>query len=282
MSNFPWPIITDHPDTSDYSESIINLDATLQIEASGNEIRVRWNPTTTSPFINELLIQGKACWIIEFHCPKTLLLRRLQIAHGGLVEEQLSFNDFRGDVDINVFIKCTTEMDGFRPSGLKDSDMAISFELRTGDIIGVGHKSFPAEPSFLQAPGMRTLFKIRPVNLNEQYVSYRYNDDGEYFTIVLEKELYKQFSMARLSANPACRKATSALIVLPALVLLVQELCGKIANPDNLTPAEQNLMRLIKDRGVELGVDSHPIEVAMVLLEKSQFLATCFEKLSKQ
>ncbi len=280
MNNFPWPVITDNPATSDYPGLIINLKE-LSIEASSEGMRVAWAPSTSADFINQMLAHGQVCWVVEFNCTKTLFMRRLKVPYNGTLNELLSFNEVRGDVYINVYVQCAANIDSFKPQGISPDLTSLDFSLKSGDIIGSGHIKVFADPDYLMAPGMRSIFKIRPAGPIDGSASYRCSDDGEYFTIVLSKTLYGQFHRARQGANTAGKKAASGLIVLPPLALLIKELSALDPNSPDLTTAQRRLFKLLESCGiVELTSNTPPLEAAMKLLENSKVLATCFERIS--
>lgn len=279
MNNFPWPVITENPATTDYPGLTINLNE-LSIEASAEGMRVVWQPSTNAAFINQMLAEGRSCWVVEFNCPKTLFMRRLNVPFEGALNELLSFNEVRGDVYINVYVQCAENIDSFKPQGISPELSSLDFSLKSGDIIGSGHFKVFADPDYLMAPGMRSIFKIRPAGPTDGNVAYRCNDDGEYFTIVLSKTLYGQFHRARQSANTVGKKAASGLIVLSPLALLIKDLSADPKSPD-LTTAQRRLLKLLESCGItELNTNTPPLEAAMKLLENSKVLATCFEKIS--
>lgn len=280
MSNFPWPIITENPATTDYPGLTINL-RDLSVEASVEGMRIMWAPSTNADSLNKMLNEGQACWVVEFNCPKTLFMRRHNVPYGGALDALLSFNEVRGDVYINVYVQCAMNIDNFKPQGMAPELAALDFSLRSGDIIGSGHFKVFADPDFLMAPGMRSIFKIRPAGPADGSASYRCSDDGEYFTIVLSKTLYGQFHRARQSAGAAGKKAASGLIVLPPLALLIKDLSTVDPDSPNLTTAQRRLFKLLESCGIaELNASTPHLEVAMKLLENSKVLATCFEKIS--
>lgn len=281
MNNFPWPIITDNPATSDYEGLISSLHKEMTIEASSEGISFRWNPATSSDFINQMLAQGQACWIIEFNCPKTLLMHRLKLPINTELSKLLSFNEVRGDVYINVYIQCAAQIDAFKPAGIPPELAALDFSLRAGDIIGSARMKVFADPEYLMAPGMKSIFKIRPAGPTDGNASYRCNNDGDYFTIVLNKTLYNQFERARMSAKSAGKKAASGLIVLTPLTLLIKDLIGVDPTKADLTTAQRRLLTLLESCGIPaLTSNIQPIEAAMQLLEKNKVLPTCFERMS--
>jgi hypothetical protein len=279
MNNFPWPVITNNPASSDYVGAIINLQKQISIEASADGMSVSWDPSTGSEFINQMLAQGLACWVVEFNCPKTLFMRRIKVLYKDKLNQALSFDEVRGEVYMSVYIQCETNIDGFRPTGVSSDLASLDFSLRSGDIIGFARMKVFADPEYLMAPGMKSIFKIRPAGTNEGNASYQCSNDGEYFTIVLSKVLYEQFHRARMSANAAGKKAASGLIVLPPLVLLIKELA--ILGPEcaDLTMAQRRLFDLLDQHGIGDLRNSQPLEVALKLLEKNQVLATCFERI---
>lgn len=280
MSAFPWPVLTDDPATSDYPGLIINSKE-LTAETLPEGMRILWNPSTSAAFVNQMLDEGGAVWIVEFCCPKTMFMRRQRVANKDSLKELLSFNEVRGEVSVNIYIQCTDNIEDFRPQGISPELESFGFSLKPGDIIGTGQVRVFADPEFIMAPGMRSIFKIRPAGPADGSATYQCNDDGDYFTIVLERSIYNQFESARRSANVAGKKAASALIVLPPLVLTIKTLCELDPKVADLSNAQRRLLTLLESCGVpSLTSATPPIEAAMLLLEKSNVLTTCFERIS--
>jgi len=283
MNTFPWPVITDDPETSDYAEKIIPLHGSLELAATSEGMEVNWVPDAQAPYVKQLLSDGKARWVIEFSCAKTMLLRRQYLKDGDTLNKMLSFDEYRGDVDMNVFIECVETIEVFKPEGLSPGMPVFEFSMNPGDIIGIAHINLFADPGFHNAPGMRSLFKILPAQESDTATSYRYSDNGEYFTITLSKELYGQFEKSWRNNNGAGKKAASALVVLAPMSLIIQDMINKRDEPESLSTSHRRLCTLLESVGIsELTANTQPIEAALKLLHKSEILKTCFEKLSKR
>jgi hypothetical protein len=283
MNTFPWPVITDDPETSDYAEKIIPLHGSLELAATSEGMEVNWTPDAQATYVKQLLSEGKARWVIEFSCPKTMLLRREHLKDGDTLKKMLSFDEYRGDVDMNVFVECVETIEVFKPEGLSPGMPVFEFSMNQGDIIGIAHINLFADPGFHNAPGMRSLFKILPAQESDTVTSYRYSDNGEYFTITLSKDLYGQFEKSWRNNNGAGKKAASALVVLAPMSLIIQDMINKRDEPESLSTSHRRLSTLLESVGIsELTANTQPIEAALKLLHKSEILKTCFEKLSKR
>ncbi len=283
MNTFPWPVITDDYETTDYPENIIPLHGSLELVATSEGMEVKWTPDAQAPYVKQLLAEGKARWVIEFSCAKTMLLRRDYLKDGEQLVKVLSFNEYRGGVDMNVFVECVETIPVFKPEGLSPGMPVFEFSMNPGDIIGVAHINLFADPGFHNAPGMRSLFKILPAKDDDTVSSYRFSDNGEYFTITLSKDLYGQFEKSWRNNNGAGKKAASALVVLAPMSLIIQDMINKRDEPESLSTSHRRLSTLLEGVGIpELTVNTHPIEAALKLLHKSDMLKTCFEKLSKR
>jgi hypothetical protein len=283
MNTFPWPVITDDPETSDYAEKIIPLHGSLELTATSEGMEVNWTPDAQATYVKQLLSEGKARWVIEFSCAKTMLLRREHLKDGDTLKKMLSFDEYRGDVDMNVFVECVETIEVFKPEGLSPGMPVFEFSMNPGDIIGIAHINLFADPGFHNAPGMRSLFKILPAQESDTVTSYRYSDNGEYFTITLSKDLYGQFEKSWRNNNGAGKKAASALVVLAPMSLIIQDMINKRDEPESLSTSHRRLSTLLESVGIsELTANTQPIEAALKLLHKSEILKTCFEKLSKR
>jgi hypothetical protein len=283
MNTFPWPVITDDAETTDYEGKIIPLHSTLELTATSEGMEVKWTPDAEAHYVKQLLAEGKARWVIEFSCAKTMLLRREAMKDGDRLNRTLSFDEYRGDVDMNVFIECIKTIPDFKPEGLTPGLPTFEVCLNSGDIIGVAHINLFADPGFHKAPGMRSLFKILPAQDSDTVTAYRYSDNGEYFTITLSKDLYGQFEKSWRNNNGAGKKASSALVVLAPMSLIIQDMIYRREEPQSLSTSHRRLCILLEAVGVsELTPNTQPIEAALKLLHKSEVLKTCFEKLSKR
>ena len=184
---------------------------------------------------------------------------------------------------MNVFVECVETIEVFKPEGLSPGMPVFEFSMNPGDIIGIAHINLFADPGFHNAPGMRSLFKILPAQESDTVTSYRYSDNGEYFTITLSKDLYGQFEKSWRNNNGAGKKAASALVVLAPMSLIIQDMINKRDEPQSLSTSHRRLSTLLESVGIsELTANTQPIEAALKLLHKSDVLKTCFEKLSKR
>ena len=283
MNTFPWPVITDDLETTDYAGKIIPLHGTLTLTASSDGMEVKWMPDAQAPYVKQLLSAGTARWVIEFSCAKTMLLRREFLKDGEILNKLLSFDEYRGDVDMNVFVECIQTIEAFKPDGLTPGLPTFEFSMNPGDIIGVAHINLFADPGFHNAPGMRSLFKILPAKDEDKFSTYRFSDNGEYFTITLCKDLYGQFEKSWRNNNGAGKKAASALVVLAPMALIIQDMITQRDEPQSLSTSHGRLRTLLEGVGIsELTANTQPIEAALTLLHKSDVMKTCFEKLSKR
>jgi hypothetical protein len=283
MNTFPWPVITDDPETTDYAGKIIPLHGSLELTATSDGMEVKWTPDAQATYVKQLLIAGTARWVIEFSCAKTMLLSREYLKDGEMLNKLLSFDEYRGDVDMNIFIECAETIEVFKPEGLTPDLPTFEFSMNPGDIIGVAHINLFADPGFHKAPGMRSLFKILPANDDDKSTTYQVKDNGEYFIITLSKDLYGQFEKSWRNNNGAGKKAASALVVLAPMALIIHDMINKRDEPQSLNTSHGRLRTLLEGVGVyELTANTQPIEAALKLLHKSDMLKTCFEKLSKR
>jgi hypothetical protein len=283
MNTFPWPVITDDPETTDYAGKIIPLHGSLALTATSEGMEVKWTPDAQAPYVKQLLAAGTARWVIEFSCAKTMLLRREYLKDAETLDKLLSFDEYRGDVDMNVFVECVETIEVFKPEGLTPGLPTFEFSMNPGDIIGVAHINLFADPGFHKAPGMRSIFKILPANDDDKSTTYQVKDNGEYFIITLSKDLYGQFEKSWRNNNGAGKKAASALVVLAPMALIIQDMINKRDEPQSLNTSHGRLRTLLEGVGVsELTANTQPIEAALKLLHKSDMLKTCFEKLSKR
>lgn len=281
MKTFPWPLITDNPETSDYNKSIINFDtpAPIKIIASKDGMNIEWVPAVNSDYINKLIDQNKVAWEVEFSCPATMLLKRIKLKKGEVLKELLTYNDYRRTVNIIFYIKCIDEIVNFKPDGISDDIPNIEFQLKSGDIIGKGEINIFADPKFNKSPGMRSLFKIYPAK-NDDF-QFRYDNIGDVYKITLGKKIYDNFEKSWRNNNSIGRKAASGLVVLTPLSLIIDQI---IKNTEHgTTNAEACLLQLIKEAEIDIkDTKLSPIEIALKLLENSKVLETSFDKISKR
>ena len=283
MNTFPWPVITDDTETTDYAGKIIPLHGSLELAATTEGMEVKWTPDAQATYVKQLLSEGKARWVIEFSCAKTMLLSREHLKDGDTLNKMLLFDEYRGDIDMNVFVECVENIEVFKPEGLSPDLPIFEFSMNPGDIIGIAHINLFADPGFHNAPGMRSLFKILPAQDDDATSTYRFSDNGEYFTITLSKDLYGQFEKSWRNNNGAGKKAASALVVLAPMSLIIQDMINKRDEPESLSTSHGRLRTLLEGVGIsELTANTQPIEAALKLLHKSDMLKTCFEKLSKR
>lgn len=281
MKTFPWPLITDNPETSDYTKATISLDSPspLRILATKDGIEVEWIPTVNSNYINNLLSQNKVAWEVEITCPSTMLLKRVKIKKGEIYKDLLSFNDYRRTVSIVVYIKCTDVIHNFKPDGISDDIPNIEFQLKSGDIIGRGEVNIFADPRFNKSPGMRSLFKIEPAKNDD--IQFRFDNIGDFYKITLGKKIYDNFEKSWRNNNSIGRKAASGLVVLTPLSLIIERIMKN--SEEGTTNAEACLLQLIKEAEIDIKETKlSSIEIALKLLENSKVLETSFDKISKR
>ena len=281
MKTFPWPLITNNPETSDYKKALINLEtpSPLKIEASKDGINIEWQPSVNSDYINSLFSNNKVAWEIEISCPATMLLKRLELKKDEVFKHLLSYNDYRRTVDIVVYIKCVNDVINFKPEGISDDIPDIDFKLKSGDIIGKAEFRIFADPKFNKSPGMRSLFSIERAENDE--IQFRYYNKGDSFVIILGNKLYGNFEKSWRNNNPVGKKAASGLVILTPLSIIIDNVRKNIEQ--STTSADASLIQLMHEAGIDINdTKLSSIEIALKLLEKSNVLETSFEKISKR
>lgn len=282
MNIFPWPLITNNPDTCDYKDATINLEdnSSLQILSVQEGIKIEWKPMVNSNYLSNLIEKNKLAWEVEFSCPATFLLKRIKINQGENLKVILSYNDYQGDVCMTVYIKCLTGITNFKPDGINANIPDINFTLKEGDIVGIAKINFFADLKYNRAPGVRSLFEIKSSERDDD--SFKFESGNNTYRIILGKKIYVNFEKSWRNNNPAGRKAASGFVLLTPLALIIDEI-RKSADNGTPTNAQAKLVHFIEQAEIDLyNTNLNSIEIALKVLEKSDVLKTCFDKISKR
>ena len=285
MKIFPWPVLTDEPD-GDYPNQAIET-SNLNCTSDGIGLSIDWTPSTTCPYLNELLEKGDAKWLIELQCHRTLFIERHYHSVGHL-KIPVSPEDVRGTLHFRAYITATNDLT-IEPSGVKE-ELAGKYELLEGDQLGWYETTFETDPEFAKNPGLRSLFTFREADENESGTYYKLTETGDRFVIILSKSTYVKYATSR-SAKADVKLASTTLLILPALVETLGMLRDKASeNTDGQTLKAEDieeapLRRLALLLRHRLSLEPHQVDdcssIAVQLIQgKTDLLAGCLSTLN--
>ncbi len=285
MKIFPWPVLTDELD-GDYPKQAIVTD-NLTCTSDGVGLSIVWTPATNCPYLNRLIENGDAKWLIELQCHRTLFIERHYHSYGHL-NITLSPDDIRGTLHFRAYITATKDLQ-IEPSGVKE-ELAGKYELLEGDQLAWYETTFETDPEFAKNPGLRSLFTFREANENETGTYYKLTETGDRFVVILSKPTYVRYATSR-SARADVKLASTTLLILPALVETLGMLKDKASeiNEGSTLKAEdieeaplRRLALLLRHR---LSLEPHQVDdcssIAVQLIQgKTDLLAGCLSTLN--
>jgi len=285
MKIFPWPVLTDDTE-GDYPNQVIES-SNLVCSSDGVGLSIDWTPTTTCPYLNALLDNGDAKWLIELQCHRTLFIERYNHSCGHL-NILVSPEDVRGTLHFRAYITATKQL-SIEPTGVNEQ-LAGKYDLLEGDQLGWYETTFETDPEFAKNPGLRSLFTFREADEDESGTYYKLTETGDRFVIILSKSAYVKYATSR-SARADVKLASTTLLILPALVETLGMLKEKSSeNSDGQTLKAEDieeapLRRLALLLRHRLSLEPHQLDdcssIAVQLIQgKSDLLADCLSTIN--
>lgn len=131
--SFPHPVLGNGDDIS-----IGEISPDVAYEISDEAIHLSIGELTTGHSeIDNMIVNGDALWHFRIQCSRTYM-RENFAANDNSFEVRLKGEDYEGMVDVEVSVVAATDIDRYRPDGIHEDYEDEQFQLRAGEVIGVG------------------------------------------------------------------------------------------------------------------------------------------------
>lgn len=215
---YTYPVLSE--EKNDYNSSV--FDVGFQYRMNGvNNLRLEFNITLDNEEIRNLIIEGKAEYVVHIECSNTAFRTTLHS-----ITEQTSIDipvgRIYGKLEIIALIVSKENINHFINSDWNDDYDGISFDLTKGSILG--YKNLPAldiVKNYEELTTASSIFKVyKRLTTEEKPVDV--NIDSAQIKIGLGTQEYETYSHF-------CKKAQfqpilNSMLVFPALVYVFEEL----------------------------------------------------------
>jgi hypothetical protein len=131
--SYPHPVLGNGDDIS-----IGEISPTVAYEISDEAILLSVDGLTSGHAdIDQMLKDGDAIWHLRIQCSRTYM-RENFAANDSSFEVRLRGEDYEGMVDVDATIVARSDITDYRPAGLHEDYEDEKFQLRAGEVIGVG------------------------------------------------------------------------------------------------------------------------------------------------
>lgn len=215
---YTYPVLSE--ETDDYNSSVFDVD--LQYMMNGvNNLQLEFNFTLDNEELQNLIIDGKAEYVIHIECSNTAFRTMLHS-----ITEQLSIDipvgRIYGKLEIIALIVSKESINNFMNYDWNDDYIGISFNLSKGSILG--YKNLPVldiVKNYEELTSASSIFLVYK-RLTTEEKPMKVNIDSAQIRIGLGTQEYDTYSHF-------CRKSQfqpilNSMIVFPVLVYVFEEL----------------------------------------------------------
>lgn len=214
---FAYPVLSDEKD--DYIQSVFQVDYKTKME-DVNTLRLTFSIEMTCEEINDLIVSGDAEFVIHLECSKTAYRKiKKSISKNFFID--IPIDQINGTLELVALIILKEDVESFVCSDWSEDFEGMTFSLEHSSIIGYQNLSeINISKDYEEFANSNSIFTV--------YKKYK---DEKYFDIDLEHEKIKiglpvnDYELyGKYSGNKDCQAVLNAMLVLPAMVYIFEEL----------------------------------------------------------
>lgn len=245
---YPYPVL--YKKNDDYEESVFEGDADVCIE--GPNLRLRFSIHTDNTELMQLIESGKASYVYHLECPATGY-RKAHYYENGEEDLLISQKSIRDVFQVCSFIVARQDIPGYTNQKFNSDYKGIHFDIDKGCVLAVGDQiCFNIDPQvddFSNTPSIFNIIKMADPSVAVLHVDL----EGEKIRVYLPVGDYSNYNT--LKTNLRYKPILNSLIVLPALIYTLEEICAIGAEERNDQYGDYRWYRALRKTLLKMNID---------------------------
>lgn len=214
---FPYPVIK--PVEEDFTQSIFNIDISINEDEIVNELVVNCNVYLDNKEIEKEVNKGNLSYVVHIEESETMF-RKAYYFNQKKYEIRIPLDDIRSVIEVMSFITVVEPIEQFQTNDLDDIYTGIDIFYDKGNIVGIGSpKRVDITKEDDEIEGVSSIFLVVPDEKIKEV--FEMSMDRDRITIKISQksfELYKNLLGIYKATNNQNNKILLTLMVLPAFV----------------------------------------------------------------
>lgn len=259
---YPYPVL--YKKSDDYIDSSFTGDADVSLE--GANLCMHFSVDLKNEKLAELVEEKKAAFLYHLECPATGL-RTAHCYEPGESDLLIPQQKVRGDFQVCSFIAALTDIKQYTNAQFNPDYRGAYFDIDAGCVLAVGEQiHFNIDPQlddFSNTPSIFSIIKNADPAISVMCVEL----DGHKIRVYLPQTDYANYKT--LKTNACYRPVLNSLIVLPALIFTLEEICSTAADERADQYGEYRWYKSLRKALLKMNLDCESVDFINAAKEKN-------------
>lgn len=216
----PYPILSSY--SNDYEKGISFSGCVTNHRIEGNQLVIHVEFKLESPYLQNLVDQQKAMFLVHAECPETSY-RKIESTKSTFIEMSVELSEITDCVELNTFIIACDNL-SHKSDEFNEDYRGCTFDIQQNGILAIGDSAkIYISDTGNNLESFPSIIKIIKID-NMKGKSMLVDTDNEKIKIKLSADvcdLYKSIG------NSALRNTAFALVVFPAIIVVISRMLSQ-------------------------------------------------------
>ena len=218
---FPYPVLND--DNDDYICGSFYADTEIVTEGL-NDITLHFNLHLDNPELKHLISRGKAQYVIHMECSSTAFRTAIK-SFSDSIDYRLMNSRVNGTISLLAMIVSTEKIPYYKNSALNEDYNGVDIIIEKASILAYYNmQPIQINKNYEELADQESIFSVVKVARKDEYEDkpVEFNLNNNRIQIRVNEDVYNTF--INYQNNPNMRPFISAVLVMPALSYMLEEL----------------------------------------------------------
>ncbi|MBR0413157.1 MAG: hypothetical protein IJI47_06290 [Eubacterium sp.] len=234
---YTYPIVANNSDSFEN----VQFETDAEYCTEGYDVKFTLSASINDESIKELIKSGKASYVHHFECPQTCF-RTAVTTDEETTEYKIHESLICGTLQICSLIVAIDDIIGYKSDNFASLYRGFPYNIKKGCVLGIGKQlEIDIEKEKEDYENTSSIFSLLP-NKDENETTMKVETGRHKIQIIVPEKSYNQYR--NLRANLQIQPIMHAMILIPALVLVLEEL--KSSKDDLYTYEDKRWFKALK------------------------------------
>lgn len=261
-----------HPVLSHFGDDVLDsaFQCTVAVQGTQTSYAAKVTARTSNKGIQDLVRAGRAEYAVHLECPATRY-RGLFSSTDETFQFEVPATLVDGRVEVCSFILAKADIASYRNDRFHPDYDQLSFSVRRGDVLAVGlDQAFTADKHVDPLRRIPSIFVIVP-DEDVRAPAIDIDTTGHKIRVSLAQPAYEMYAFLRQSQP--LHPSLNSMVIVPALVLVLEEIRTAAQSADGLIPYEGRrwygtLSRRLQDFRIDIRVPDSFRDSSLALAQR--------------